>query len=163
MRWEDLYVLDSKIDLHRVTAIMDPCCGKSLVRKYFQRSHRVCTNDLNSRMGADSCEDALDVGTYWQRKASTHDEVIISDPPAMVLDLLLPIWRIIAKFFVCVRIPSTYMLSPPTPRAHFLQALEREGCLDVFPIYMNGKRDPVYIWMVLYKHPAISVALRPRT
>jgi hypothetical protein len=120
-------------------------------------------NDLNNQVDADSCVNALDTGTYWQEKASTHVQVIVSDPPIMVLDILLPIWQVIAKFFVCVRIPTTYMLQPPTPRAHFLQALDQEECLDVFPIYINNRRDPEYIWMVMYKHPAIRVALRSKT
>ena len=158
---QELIMLENCLQLSRIGTIMDPCCGvENMVKRYFryfQRRFTVLTNDLSHQVRADTRVDALDVNTYTSGRGQIS--AIISDPPSAALDLFLPLWIQVVQTVVCVRAPTSYFVDPPVPRSRFLQHLDDSGCLKVFKTEQGKINKIDYVWIVLFKHPAIRTLI----
>jgi len=149
----DLQALARAVDFSGCHSILDPFSGAGSISKFFKSS---LGRQIRTYVGTHQA--ALQPAFYAQYPA----QVIVTAPPAELLDLIVPLATVAASAVACVYVPGSWVSSPPEPRQRWLRTLRDS---DRLVVLMGSHTEPMGtrgVWLLSFSTPQIKQAmLRP--
>ena len=149
----DLQALARAVDFSGCQSILDPFSGAGSISKFFKSS---LGRQIRTYVGTHQA--ALQPAFYAQYPA----QVIVTAPPAELLDLIVPLATVAASAVACVYVPGSWVSSPPEPRQRWLRTLRDS---DRLVVLMGSHTEPMGtrgVWLLGFSTPQIKQAmLRP--
>jgi hypothetical protein len=111
-------------------------------------------NDVNAAWGWSLQHDALGYELY----EAVDPQIVITSPPASVLDLAVPFLASVGALVTCVLLPTLWVTDSSLARGRWLAALQRQGRLAVVTglIGMGGTQGA---WVLIFSSPTVKLAM----
>ena len=146
----DLERLLARLELDKHVTVLDPwSTGGGVGKLMGRRGFLVTCNDPLFEWEAERHDNPLQPAFFRGAQRSGAMDVVVSEPPQQVIDLLAPLATMFADV-TAWRLPYKVITEAPLPRRLWLDRMSRRGRLVMIP----GVEDPVrgqWVWMVLFR------------
>jgi len=147
----EVQTLLAAVDFSKCSSIGDPFAGAGSIAKGFRvAGFMVWENDINPRCRCPLSVDALQPGTYTQRPT----QALVTQPPADVLDLAVPLLAAQAGAVACVHVPGHWLSAAPPARQQWLQGMAEQGRVGVLSGLPRGALEQRAAWLLVFSSSA---------
>jgi len=154
----ELHALACAVDFSGCHRVLDPFAGRNRsISEFFKlKGCQVLVNDLDpSCARASSHLDALQPSFYGQYPA----QVIVTRPPATLLDLAAPLVSLAASVVSCVLVPAEWVYGQQPARQHWRQGMSNQGRIHLLKGPGVGPVSSRRVWLVVFSTPDIKKQL----